>query len=75
MKNISTNVTRKEFEKSLLNDGWKKAVSKDGKVSIYSKDGARYTVRDTSNQGQQTAEFWAKGASEVTTKIRLGSPK
>ena len=72
VRNISTNVTRTDFEKSLLGDGWKKAVSKDGKVTIYSKDGARYTVRDTSNQGQPTAEFWAKGATKVTTKIRLG---
>ncbi|MED4784873.1 polymorphic toxin-type HINT domain-containing protein [Brevibacillus choshinensis] len=73
VRNISTNITRADFEKSLLDDGWAKAVRKDGKVTIYSKDGARYTVSDTSNQGQQTAEYWANGATEVTTKIRLGS--
>lgn len=73
VRNIETNVTRTDFEKSLVEDGWKKSVSKDGKVTIYSKDGAQYTVRDISNQGQPTAEYWAKGATEVTTKIRLGS--
>lgn len=72
VRNISTNVTKADFEKSLLKEGWKKAVSKDGKVTIYSKDGARYTVRDISKQSQLTVEFWAKVATGVTTKIRLG---
>ncbi len=73
VKNVSTNVTREDFEKTLIEDGWVKTGSKDGEISIFSKDGAKYTVRDTSNQGQPTAEFWGKGATEVTTKIRLGT--
>ncbi|CAM3843210.1 polymorphic toxin-type HINT domain-containing protein [Marinicrinis lubricantis] len=73
VKNVSTNVTRADFEKSLMEDGWSKSVSKDGKVTIYSKDGASYKVRDNSNQGQPTAEYWANGATQATTKIRLGA--
>lgn len=73
MKNDSTNVTRADFEKILMGDGWIKSVSKDGKVTIYSKNDAQYKVRDNSNQGQPTAEYWANGATQATTKIRLGA--
>ncbi|MFB5677041.1 polymorphic toxin-type HINT domain-containing protein [Paenibacillus terreus] len=73
VRNIETNVTRVDFEKSLVKDGWTKSVSKDGKSTMYSKDGASYRIRDKSDQGLQTADYWAKGATKVTTKIRLGA--
>lgn len=73
VKNVSTNVTKADFESSLLGDGWTKTVAKDGSATIYSKDGAKYVVRDKSNQGQQTADYYAKGSKAPTTKIRLGS--
>ena len=72
VRNIETNVTRADFEKSLVGDGWTKSVSKDGLSTIYSKDGASYRIRDKSNEGSKTAEYWAKGATKATTKIRLG---
>jgi hypothetical protein len=73
VRNIETNVTRADFEKSLVGDGWTKSVSKDGKSTMYSKDGASYRIRDKSDQGLQTADYWAKGATGGTTKIRLGA--
>lgn len=73
VRNIETNITRKEFEKSLEKDGWSKSVSKDGLSTIYSKDGASYRIRDKSDEGSKTADYWAKGATKVTMKIRLGA--
>ncbi|GKU75950.1 hypothetical protein L3i20_v203470 [Paenibacillus sp. L3-i20] len=73
VKNVSTNVKRADFESSLMGDGWTKTVTKDGSATIYSKDGAKYVVRDKSNQGQPTADFYAKGSDKPTTKIRLGA--
>ncbi|MCL6458432.1 MAG: HINT domain-containing protein, partial [Gorillibacterium sp.] len=75
VRNVETNVMRADFEKSLVGDGWTKTVTKDGSATIYSKDGAKYVVRDKSNQGQPTADYYANGSKEATTKIRLGSDK
>lgn len=30
-------------------------------------------IRDKSDEGSKTADYWAKGETEVTTKIRLGA--
>jgi hypothetical protein len=46
--NYATNVTRAEFEANLLDNGWAKSISKDGVASLFTKDGARYTIRDVS---------------------------
>lgn len=69
--NIETDVSKAEFEANLRNDGWAQTLSKDGKVDIFTKDGARYTVRDESNAGVPTADFIPAGASRGTLKIRL----
>ncbi|MFX3617838.1 MAG: RHS repeat domain-containing protein [Sporolactobacillus sp.] len=69
-KNRKTNVTKRGFEKALENNGWKKKRSKDKKTDIFSKKGARYTVRDhaTSYDGP-TAEFIPKGSKRAKLKI------
>ncbi len=71
-RNIQTDVTKTEFGKDLEAEGWTKSVSKDGKSTIYTKDGAKYAVRDYSNQGSITADFTPAGSSNPTLKIRLG---
>ncbi len=61
------------FETNLRNDGWKQTLSKDGKIGIFTKDGNGYGVRDQSNQGQPTADYFPAGSKGATVKIRLGS--
>ncbi|WP_207655526.1 RHS repeat-associated core domain-containing protein, partial [Desulfocucumis palustris] len=46
--NESTNVSKNEFGENLTRSGWKKSVGKDGKTTIYEKDGAKYVLRDSS---------------------------
>jgi hypothetical protein len=46
MPNYETDLTRSEFESELSQLGWTKEPSPDGKVMIYTKDGAKYIVRD-----------------------------
>jgi RHS repeat-associated protein len=69
--NRATNVSREEFEKSLAESGWERSVSQNGKVSIFQKDGAKYTVRDFSKEGSKTAEYFRSGSDEASLKIRL----
>lgn len=71
-KNVATNLTRASFEKNLLKDGWKKSPSKDGKANIFTKNGAKYVTRGYSKStGGPTADFYPKGSSKFTLKIRL----
>lgn len=70
-RNIQTDVGKAEFEANLRNDGWIQSLSKDGKADIFTKEGARYTVRDESNAGSPTADFVPLGAQRPTLKIRL----
>lgn len=73
VRNIETDVGKAEFESNLRNDGWEQTLSKDGKMDIFTKDGNRYGVRDQSNQGQPTADYFPLGSKNATVKIRLGS--
>jgi hypothetical protein len=70
VKNVQTNVTKEEFGKNLESNGWNKSKVND-KVDMYQKDGAKYTTRDKSNQGQKTADYTPKGQKKANTKIRL----
>jgi hypothetical protein len=67
-------VTKAEFEANLRNDGRTQTLSQDGKADIFTKDGARYAVRDESNAGKPTADFTPVGATRATLKIRLPKP-
>lgn len=70
--NRVTNISKAEFEKNLLRDGWKKSISKDGKTIILTKDGAKYVLRDgAKSTGGSTADFYPKGSKRMTLKIRL----
>jgi RHS repeat-associated protein len=69
IENRATNVSRADFGKNLESQGFGKSVSKDGKVTIYQKDGVKYTIRDTSKSGGPTAEVFKDG--KLIRKIRL----
>ncbi|WNC91881.1 DUF6531 domain-containing protein [Paraburkholderia sp. FT54] len=71
IRNIRTDVEKAEFEANLVESGYVQTLSKDGKADIFTKDGARYTVRNESNSGYPTAEFVPAGAPRGTIKIRL----
>jgi YD repeat-containing protein len=71
IRNIRTDVGKAEFEANLVESGYVKTLSKDGRADIFSKDGARYTVREDSNAGYPTAEYVPPGAPRGTIKIRL----
>jgi YD repeat-containing protein len=71
VRNIRTDVGKAEFEANLVESGYVQSLSKDGRADIFSKDGARYTVREDSNAGYPTAEYVPAGAPRGTIKIRL----
>jgi hypothetical protein len=71
--NKSTDVTQKKFGDNLLSNGWSKSMSKDGKTTIYSKNGAKYVLRNTSKStGRATADYYKAGSKKINIKIRLG---
>ncbi|MBA8889502.1 RHS repeat-associated protein [Dokdonella fugitiva] len=70
--NRTTDVSIVDFEKNLVESGWARSVSQDGKVILLEKDGARYTLRENAKStGGPTAEYFAPGADKPL-KIRLG---
>jgi hypothetical protein len=70
--NRSTGVDRHSFEKNLLNSGWSKSVSKDGRTAVFEKDGARYVLRSgAKSTGGPTADFYKPGSKSIDQKIRL----
>jgi hypothetical protein len=74
MANYDTDLSRSEFESELSQLGWTKEPSPDGKVMIYTKDGAKYTVRDDAKStGGPTADFYhPRGDGEsIDMKLRL----
>jgi RHS repeat-associated protein len=73
VSNRGTNVPKAEFEKNLSSSEWAKSTSKDGQVSIYTKNGARYVVRDFSKSGNKgpTADYYAPGSKSIDLTIRL----
>jgi hypothetical protein len=69
--NRATNVSRADFAKNLESNGFTKTVSEDGKVTIFQKNGMKYTLRDTAKStGGPTAEVFKNG--KLVAKIRLG---
>lgn len=73
--NRATDVTRSQFERNLTDAGWARSVSKDGKVTIFEKDGSRYMVRDNAKStGGPTADFYKAGSDKADLKIRLDQP-
>ena len=72
--NRGTNVSRAELGKNLEANGFAKTVSKDGKVTIFEKDGLKYTVRGSAKStGGPTAEVFKDG--KLVAKIRLELPR
>lgn len=75
--NRATDVTKSQFEKNLIDSGFTRSVSKDGKAIILEKDGARYILRDAARStGGPTADFHKPGSNSIDLKIRLqqGAP-
>ncbi|MGB6175573.1 MAG: hypothetical protein WBF43_04370, partial [Methylocella sp.] len=74
MVNYDTYLSRSEFESELSQLGWTKEPSSDGKVMNYTKDGARYSVREFSRSTEgPTAEFFHpfSSRSDADMKLRL----
>jgi hypothetical protein len=72
--NYDTYLSRSEFESELSRLGWAKEQSADGKVMIYTKDGAKYIVGDDAKStGEPTADFYhPRGDGEsIDMKLRL----
>lgn len=67
--NRDTNVTRAEFEANLLRSEFSQTVSSNSNIYIFDNGNTRYTVRDFSSDGRQTAEFFQNGRRLL--KIRL----
>ena len=71
--NRATDVSKANFEKNLVDTGWARSVSKDGKTVILQKDGARYVIRDgAKSTGGPTADYHLSGSQGIDLKIRLG---
>ncbi|BCQ57499.1 RHS repeat domain-containing protein [Burkholderia gladioli] len=74
VRNIETDVPKAEFEANLVNGGWSKGLSKDGKSDIFQKNDLKYVTRDESNAGFPTADYYPAGATQATLKIRFLQP-
>jgi YD repeat-containing protein len=70
VRNIKIDVGKAEFEANLLESGYVQTLSKDGRSDIFTKGTVRYTVRDESNEGSITADFFPT-TGKATVKIRL----
>ncbi len=71
--NRATDVTKSQFEKNLVDSGFTRSVSKDGKAIILQKDGAKYILRDAAKStGGPTADYYKAGSNSIDLKIRLG---
>ncbi|MGB7045889.1 MAG: hypothetical protein WBD65_13580 [Methylocella sp.] len=74
MANYDVDLSQSEFESELSQLGWTKEPSSDGKVMNYTKDGARYSVREFSRSTERpTAEFFHpfSSRSDADMKLRL----
>jgi hypothetical protein len=61
--NRATDVSKAGFEKNLIDSGWARSVSKDGKTIILQKDGAKYVLRDgAKSTGGPTADYYKAGS-------------
>ncbi|MGA9488122.1 MAG: hypothetical protein WBV25_13780 [Methylocella sp.] len=74
MPNYKTDLSRSEFESQLSQLGWAKEPSKDGKAMIYTKDGAKYSVRDNAKSTEgPAADFFhpSRNGEDIDMKLRL----
>ena len=72
LRNIKTDVPKSEFEKNLLDNGFKQNTSKDGLVNVFNKGDKTITTRTFANSTKgPTAETFVNKVPK--TKIRLGS--
>ena len=70
--NRATDVTKANFEKNLIDSGWARSVSQDGKTIILQRDGAKYVLRDgAKSTGGPTADFYKADSKGIDVKIRL----
>jgi hypothetical protein len=70
--NRAADVTKAQFERNLLDSGFTRTVSKDGKAIILEKNGARYILRDAAKStGGPTADFYKADSQSIDLKIRL----
>src|SRR6266702_4834533 len=66
VRNIRTDIGKAEFEANLVESGYAQTVSKDGRTDILTKGDIKYTVREQSNTGVPTAEYFPSGAEKAT---------
>jgi RHS repeat-associated protein len=72
IRNVGTSANHTEFADNLSKGGWTVRTSKDGKVQIFSKNGARYVLREGADSyNGWTADFYSLGSSKIDLKIRL----
>jgi hypothetical protein len=75
VRNVGTSTTHTEFADALTDNGWSAESSKDGTAQIFTKDGAKYVLREKASTYEGwSAEFTPAGAKRATLKIRLGVP-
>jgi RHS repeat-associated protein len=69
--NVQTDVTVATFESELVSSGWTARTRSDG-TREYLKGGNMYSVRDRSDTGGPTADFFPAGsAGKASIKVRL----
>jgi len=73
IRNIQTNITRTEFEKNLIDAGFKAEIRDGGKATVFKKNGVKvYSTRNHSTDGYPTAEHYNPQVSnKANVKIRL----
>jgi RHS repeat-associated protein len=71
-RSINSDLTRAEFEASLIESGWHGSASKDGRIMNYTLGGAKYSLRsdEHSNSGP-TADYYGPGSREIELKLRF----
>ena len=71
VRNVATSVTQTEFEQNLTASGF--TAEPVGPGTMYTgPQGEQYFVRNFSNAGGPTADYYAAGSSSINLKIRLG---
>ncbi len=71
--NRLTNVTKDQFIRNLVNAGWKKSTSKDGKAIILTKNRQRYSLREKADSYDGWTANYSPNSRKDTLKIRLGA--
>ncbi len=74
--NWSTNVSRVEFERNLLANGYARTVSSRGDAVVLQRGGYRYTISSNPavrSGGRYTADVFSVDRGRTVAKIRLGA--